>query len=92
VHKFAVILSKQAVRDLRDLPDEHAEMILDSWGELQENPFPRGKLIKKIKGTKSVYYRLRVNQYRAFYEISGRQVIILRVVPKKDADKYIKHL
>jgi mRNA-degrading endonuclease RelE of RelBE toxin-antitoxin system len=59
---------------------------------LRENPFPRGKLIKKLKGKKSTFYRLRVDKYRVYYTIEGPDVVVLRVLSKKDADKFIKRL
>ncbi len=48
---------------------------------LKENPFPRGKLIKKIKGTKSDFYRLRVDKYRLFYMVESKKVVVLRNNP-----------
>ena len=59
---------------------------------LEENPFPRGKLIKKIKGTSSDYYRLRVDKYRIFYFIDGNRIVILRVLSKKDVGRFISNL
>ncbi len=91
MQKFTVRMYPQAVRDLDRLPKEHAEMIVDALPALQENPFPRGKSIKKIKGKKEVLYRLRVNQFRVFYRIKGSEVFIYAVVAKKDADKFIKN-
>ena len=59
---------------------------------LIENPFPRGKLIKKIKGTNADFYRFRIDKYRVFYMIEGNEVVVLRVLSKKDAAKFIKKL
>ena len=59
---------------------------------LEENPFPRGKLIRKIKGKHSDFYRLRVNKYRVFFMIETDKVVILRIINKKDADKLIQQL
>ncbi|MDH5202489.1 MAG: type II toxin-antitoxin system RelE/ParE family toxin [Nitrospirota bacterium] len=59
---------------------------------LEDNPFPRGKLIKKIKGTKSAFYRLRIDKYRVFFMIEADRVIILRILSKKDAERFIQNL
>ena len=67
-------------------------MILDALPVLKEDPFPRGKRIKKIKGKKSIFYRLRVDKYRVFYSIEDLNVVILRIISKKDADRIIKNL
>jgi len=92
VDKFTLRISPSAVRDLDRLENQVVRTILDDLPALRENPFPRGKLIKKIKGKKSTFYRLRVDKYRVFYSIEGRDVVILRVIGKKDADEFIKNL
>ena len=66
--------------------------IVDAIKILEENPFPRGKLIRKIKGKHSDFYRLRVNKYRVFFMIETDRVVILRIINKKDADKLIQQL
>ena len=88
--KFVIALSPSAVRDLDRLDDKTVESIFLKLSVLEKNPFPKGKLIKKIKGKKSVFYRLRVGKFRVFYFLEGREVVILRVIDKKDADKFIK--
>lgn len=90
--KFVLKLSPAATRDLDRLEDKVVRMILDTLPALRDNPFPRGKLIKKIKGKKSTFYRLRVHDYRVFYSIEGLNVAILRIIAKKDADRFIKNL
>ncbi len=67
-------------------------MVLDHLPVLKENPFPRGKLIKKLKGKKATFYRLRVDKYRLYYTLEGSVVAIMRVISKKDAEKFIKQL
>jgi mRNA interferase RelE/StbE len=92
VEKFTLKLSPAATRDLDQLDDKEAAKVLDELPILRDNPFPRGKLIKKIKGKKTTFYRLRVDKYRVFYGIEGAEVVILKVIAKKDADKFIKQL
>ena len=90
--KFALKLSPSATRDLDRFEDKVVRMILDELPALKEDPFPRGKRIKKIKGKKSTFYRLRVDKYRVFYSIEDLNVVILRIISKKDADRIIKNL
>jgi len=66
--------------------------IVEAIKILEENPFPRGKLIRKIEGKHSDFYRLRVNKYRVFFIIETDRVVILRIINKKDADKLIQQL
>jgi len=92
VDKFNIVLTPKAVKDLDGFNDKQCKKILDDIRLLEENPFPRGKLIKKIKGTKKNYYRLRIDKYRVFFRIQGKNVFILRIMSKKDVEKIIKSL
>jgi mRNA interferase RelE/StbE len=90
--KFKIELSPAASRDLDNLELETVTKVLSDLKILQESPFPRGKLIKKIKGKKTPFYRLRIDKFRVFYEIRSDKIIILRIISKKEADRYIKKL
>ena len=90
--RFVLTLSPSAGRDLDRLDGHVVRRILDALSALTENPFPRGKLIKKIKGKTSTFYRLRVGDYRVFYSIEGPEVVILGVIGRKDADRFIQRL
>ena len=50
------------------------------------------RLIKKLKGKSTDFYRLRADKYRVFYVIESGRVVILRVLSKKDAERYIRNL
>ncbi len=90
--KFKLILSPKTMKDLDSFSDSICIKITNAMKVLEENPFPRGKLIKKIKGTKSDFYRLRADKYRVFYMIEGNNVVILGVLSKKDAGRFIQNL
>jgi len=90
--RFKIELSPAASRDLNDLEIEVVTKAFSDLKILEENPFPRGKLIKKIKGKKTSFYRLRIDKFRVFYEIQHMKIIILRDISKKEADRYIKKL
>jgi mRNA-degrading endonuclease RelE of RelBE toxin-antitoxin system len=88
--KFRIELSPAASRDLDDLELGTATKVLSDLKILEENPFPRRKLIKKIRSKRTSFYRLRVDKFRVFYEIEHTKIIILRVLSKKEADRFIK--
>lgn len=92
MYKFNIILSPRATKYLDSFNDKQCKKILDYIRLLEENPFPRGKLIKKLKGTKANYYRLRIDKYRVFFRIQEDQVVILRILSKEDVEKIIKAL
>jgi mRNA interferase RelE/StbE len=90
--RFRIELSPAASRDLDDLEIEVVTKVLSDLKILEENPFPRGKVIKKIKGKKTAFYRLRIDKFRVFFEIQHLRIVILRILSKKGADRYIKRL
>lgn len=90
--EFQVVLSPHAAKDLDGFSDAVCTKIVRALQVLHENPFPRGKIIKKIRGTDADYYRLRVDKYRVFYMIEGGRVVILHILHKKDVGRYLKNL
>jgi mRNA interferase RelE/StbE len=90
--RFKIELSPAASRDLDDLEIEVVAEVLSDLKILEENPFPRGKLIKKIKGKKIAFYRLRLDKIRVFFEIQHMKIVILRILSRKEADRFIKKL
>ena len=90
--KFEIELSPAASRDLDDLEIGLVTKVLSDLRILEYNPFPKGKLIKKIKGKKTSFYRLRMDKFRVFFEIQHMKIVILRIIGKKEADRFIKTL
>ena len=90
--KFEIELSPAASRDLDDLEMGMVTKVFSDLRILEDNPFPRGKLIKKIKGKKTSFYRLRMDKFRVFFEIQHMKIVILRIISKKEADRFIKTL
>ena len=72
------------------------EILIDRMEILEHNPFPRGKIKKKIKGVKYPLFRFRIDtpadSFRLFYGISQEVVLILRIVSKKQADRVMRAL
>lgn len=90
--KFDVLLSPRAEKDLDALSDAVCERVARALRELGENPFPRGKPIKKIRGKGVDIYRLRADKHRVFFVIESGKVVVVRVVSKKEAERYIRAL
>jgi mRNA interferase RelE/StbE len=88
--KFKIELSPAASRDLDDLEMGIVTKVLSDLKTLENNPFPRGKLIKKIKGKKTSFYRLRIDKFRVFFGIQHMTIVILRILSKKEADRFIR--
>jgi mRNA interferase RelE/StbE len=92
VDKLDVVLSPHATKDLDGFSDAVCGRIARALNALRENPFPRGKQIKKIKGKDAGFYRLRADKHRIFYLIESGRVVVLRIVSKKEADRLIRSL
>jgi mRNA interferase RelE/StbE len=45
--------------------------------------------IKRLRGLRRPQYRLRVDEVRVFYDVSGTTVEILAVVAKSEADSWL---
>lgn len=90
--KFDVILSPKAAKDMDGFSDAACSKIAHALKTLAENPFPKGKLIRKLKGKNTGYYRLRADKCRVFYIIEKGKVVVLRVLSKKDTELYIRSL
>ena len=94
---FQVLFSKKAGHDFQRLAEGERLALSEELLILESEPFPFKKKIKKIKGSKEALYRLRVDlrtqSYRVFYSIlKPDRVILLRIVPKKDADRVLAAL
>jgi mRNA-degrading endonuclease RelE of RelBE toxin-antitoxin system len=91
---FKVILSESAERDIQNLEAEHAlRLVKDIKTYLEKSPLPFGKTrIKKLSGFKPPLYRIRSGDFRAYYRIISRDVVILAITHKKDSEKYLRKL
>nr|VFK43357.1 MAG: mRNA interferase RelE/StbE [Candidatus Kentron sp. SD]VFK48778.1 MAG: mRNA interferase RelE/StbE [Candidatus Kentron sp. SD] len=46
--------------------------------------------IKRLREIKHPEYRLRIDPYRVFYDVSGRTVVVLAIVPKNKTAKWLE--
>ena len=92
--RFKVVFSPAAGRDIERISIGRAlQVVRDIKNYLESTPFPFGKTrTKKLTGFSPSLYRLRSGNYRAYYRISGNEVIILAVTDKKDSEKLLKNI
>lgn len=92
--KFKVIYTPTAQRHIEALETETAlQLAQDSKAYLESTPLPFGKnRIKKITGYHPPLYRMRSGDYRAYYSVVSRDVVILAITNKKDSEKILKKL
>jgi mRNA interferase RelE/StbE len=71
---FALLLERQAEKELRDLPLPVLRRVDARLLALSEEPTPRGAL--KLKGKEGEGWRVRVGDYRILYTIDTNHQII----------------
>ena len=78
-----VLISKKALKELRDIPGHERELIKDRISKLAF--FPLARLdVQKLRGYDAVY-RLRVGDYRVIFEYDkGNRLIKILKVGKRE--------
>ena len=84
---YKVQFSKQAGKDIRNLPKTVIKRVIIASEGLATNPQPNG--CKKLLGTKENLYRVRIGDYRIIYIIEEtiRVVTVRNVRHRKDVYK-----
>ncbi len=91
--RYEIVLKSPAIKDIDSIKKYYSTTILDSIEtHLRYKPDMISKSrIKKLKGIQDADYRLRVDDYRIFYNIDKQKqtVYILRVL-HKETHKFYK--
>ncbi|MBU1784137.1 MAG: type II toxin-antitoxin system RelE/ParE family toxin [Candidatus Omnitrophica bacterium] len=90
MEEFKISFTKTAEKDLNALDVKTRYKILQAAKKLKISPFPKGNIVKKLKGAKISLYRLRIGDFRIVYHIDGRKIAILFIVDRKDLEKKLK--
>ena len=85
--QFEIRVAFGAERQLRALPAFHRAAIRSVLERhLRHEPTMLSKSrIKRMRGLARPQYRLRVDEFRVFYDISGQEVQVLAIVSKAEA-------
>ena len=89
--RFQIILAPEAIEDLRRLKANQRTAIKEALEtHLRHEPTKTSRSrIKRLRGIARPQYRLRVEEVRVFYDISGSTVEILAIVPKLEAESWL---
>jgi len=89
--RFEIILAPQAAGELRRLPAFDRATLRDALEtHLRHQPAKTSKSrIKRLRGLRQPQYRLRVNEYRVFYDINQQEVQVLAIVSKSQAEAWL---
>jgi mRNA interferase RelE/StbE len=89
---FQVVVRPGAAAQIRRLRRVDAVAILDALETyLRYEPERVSQArIKRLRGTQDATYRLRVGQYRVFYDVLEGQVIVTSVLHKRETVKFYR--
>jgi mRNA-degrading endonuclease RelE of RelBE toxin-antitoxin system len=89
--RFEILLAPEAVEDLRGLKARQRTAVREALEtHLRHEPTKTSRSrIKRLRGMARPQYRLRVEEVRAFYDVSGATVEVLAIVPKLEAESWL---
>ncbi|HET7089529.1 MAG TPA: type II toxin-antitoxin system RelE/ParE family toxin [Anaerolineae bacterium] len=89
--RYAIILSPEAVEDLRGLKADVRATVRDAIEiHLRHTPTKTSKSrIKRLRGLARPQFRLRVDDVRIYYDVTDDTVEILAIIPKSEADAWL---
>lgn len=90
--RFEIILAPEAIEDRGRLRAFDRAAVDDAMElHLRHAPEKVSKSrIKRLRGLRRPQYRLRVDDFRVFYDVVGNEVQVLGIVLKADADAWLK--
>ena len=91
---YEIRLKPSAIRALDRLQKNEAARIADGMEKhLGAEPMKESKSrIKRLKGISDPDYRLRIGDYRIFYNVTRGRVDVLRVMHKDETREYYEEL
>lgn len=89
--RFAILLAPEAVDDLRGLKASVRAAVKEGLdAHLRHEPEKVSKSrIKRLRGLDRPQYRLRIDEIRVFYDVTGSTVEVLAIVAKSEADSWL---
>ena len=90
--KYDIILAPRAVEDFKGLDARQRVIIRDAVEKyLRHEPQKLSKSrIKHLRGLSKPHYRLRVGEVRVFYDVRGKAVEILAIIPKSNTFEWLE--
>jgi mRNA-degrading endonuclease RelE of RelBE toxin-antitoxin system len=89
--RFEILLAPEAVEDLRRLKARDRTAVKEALAtHLRHEPAKTSRSrIKRLRGMARPQYRLRVEEVRVFYDVSGSDVEVLAIVPKAEVESWL---
>ncbi|MEK6244497.1 MAG: type II toxin-antitoxin system RelE/ParE family toxin [Pseudomonadota bacterium] len=89
--RFEIVLAPEALEDRKRLTaNDWAAVKKALETHLRHEPTKTSRSrIKRLRGLARPQYRLRIEEVRVFYDVSGSSVEILAIVAKSEASKWL---
>jgi mRNA interferase RelE/StbE len=90
--RHEIVLAPEAVEDLKALKATARASVKDALEtHLRNEPTKASKSrIKRLRGLSRPQYRLRVDEIRVFYDVTGADVEVLAIVAKSEAEQWLE--
>lgn len=88
---YNIVLAPEAVEDFRSLKANVRATVREAMeAHLSHEPTKTSRSrIKRLRGLSRPQYRLRVDEVRIFYDVAGRTVEVLAIVPKTEVEAWL---
>jgi mRNA-degrading endonuclease RelE of RelBE toxin-antitoxin system len=86
---YKIKFTNVSLKDFEKLDKKTKEKIIPELNLLSKSPFTLKKDIKKLKGLGANIYRLRTGDLRIIYFLSDLELVILRIIDRKDLVKVV---
>lgn len=92
--RYEILLAPEAVEDLKGLKANDRANVRDAIERhLRHEPRRESRSrIKRLKGLTRPQFRLRVDEFRVFYDVTETEVEILAVINKQGVQEWLEKL
>ena len=90
--RYEIVLSPEAIEDLKAFRARDRAELKDAMeAHLRNEPTKTSRSrIKRLRGITRPQFRLRVGDFRVFYDVAGGEVQVLAVVLKRGAQLWLE--
>lgn len=83
--KYEVLVSETARKQLEALDKETRARIKRALRSVD----PSRSTVKRLKGPKRDYFRLRVGEYRVMFTVEGKRVLVVKILHRRIAYSWV---
>lgn len=89
---FRIVFRPEAIRRLKTMKRFYARVVLDAIERhLRDEPEKTSRTsIRRLRGHQEAVFRLRVEDYRIFYDVIEDRVEIVQILHKSEASSFYK--